>query len=403
MINLINKRIVLGITGGIAAYKCADLVRRLKEAGADVRVVMTEHAKAFITPTTLQALSGHPVHDDLFDPEQEAAMGHIALARWADVILIAPATANFLAKLTHGEADNLLLTLCLASAAPLAIAPAMNQQMWHNTTTQANVTILNQRGIRIIGPAQGEQACGDVGYGRMQEPLFIAQRLNDMFATGALAGQHVVITAGPTQEAIDPVRYLTNRSSGKMGYALAVAAVEAGAKVTLISGPCALTPPERVRIIHVISAQDMLNAVHDCLIDCDIFIAAAAVADYRCADIASQKVKKSSQTWQINLVPNPDILASVASTANKPFCVGFAAETDNVITYAKQKLANKSLDMIVANDVSDPAIGFDSDENAVTVITHDDVVTLAQTSKIKIARDIIQQIGNQQHLKRKSA
>lgn len=387
-----NKQIVLGVTGGIAAYKSADLVRRLREMGAEVRVVMTEGAKQFITPLTMQAVSGNSVHDDLFDLKAEAAMGHIELARWADVILVAPATAEFMSCLAHGEAKDLLSTLCLATKAPIAIAPAMNQGMWKNTTTQENLQALSKNGIHVFGPGEDDQACGDVGLGRMLEPLDIVAEVSKLFDTGVLAGKHIVITAGPTHEAIDPVRYISNASSGKMGYALAKAAREAGANVTLISGPVNLTKPTHIKCIDVVSAKDMLDAVMAQINDCDIFIGVAAVADYRCQTIATQKMAKTkADTLTLVLEKTPDILATVAQLPVRPFVVGFAAETEDVVAKAKAKLINKKLDMIVANEVAE-SIG--QDENVVTVLWQEQQTAFPKMSKNKLARELINVIAN---------
>ncbi len=400
MHRLANKRILLGITGGIAAYKSAELVRALVGAGSDVRVVMTRGAQEFITPLTLQALSGNPVHHSLLDPEAEAGMGHIELAKWADYILVAPASANFIARLAAGMADDLLTTLCLASIAPLAIAPAMNQAMWLDANTQANIKkIQSVKDIQIWGPDAGQQACGDVGPGRMIEPLALAHTLAQQFETQALTGKTIIITAGPTREAIDPVRYISNHSSGKMGFALASAAQEAGATVLLICGPVNLSTPERVQRINVESAQEMLSAVKEHLNKSDIFIGAAAVADYRPADIASQKIKKSNDEMQISLVKNPDIIAYVAATKDKPFTVGFAAETQDVLSYAKGKLEKKKLDMIIANDVSNQEIGFNSDENAIVILdalTNNKIseTEFPQASKYQLAQKIITHISS---------
>jgi phosphopantothenoylcysteine decarboxylase/phosphopantothenate--cysteine ligase len=394
---LTNRRILLGVSGGIAAYKSAELIRRLQDIGADVRVVMTRAAQEFITPLTLQALSGNPVHVDLLDPAAEAAMGHIELARWADVIVIAPASADVIARIAQGNGNDLLTTACLARRCELIIAPAMNEAMWHHQATQANLAQLQARGVHQIGPAAGGQACGDVGMGRMSEPTVLAQEIANHFETGTLAGKSVVITAGPTREAIDPVRYISNHSSGKMGYALAQAAVDAGAKVTLISGPTALSCPDHVVRVDVISAKDMYQASMAELGECDIFIASAAVADFRPATIAEQKMKKiaAEDTMTINMVKNPDIVASIASESNKPFVVGFAAETHDVLSYAKDKLQRKNLDMIIANDVSDPTIGFNSDNNTVTVITQKEDFCLPETSKRQLATHIIEHIVRQ--------
>ncbi len=385
-----NKRLLLGVTGGIAAYKSAELVRRLQDQGATVRVVMTAGAREFITPLTLQALSGHPVHTDLLDPAAEAAMGHIELARWADLVLIAPATADCIARLAQGQGSDLLTTLCLATPAPIAIAPAMNQGMWHKTATQENLQKLTSRGIRQFGPAEGSQACGDVGPGRMLEPGELAELCASLFTSGSLAGRTVVITAGPTREAIDPVRYISNHSSGKMGYALATAAMEAGARTRLISGPTHLAAPDRVEIIPVISAEEMFAEAMAAAADCDIFIAAAAVADYRPAQVADKKLKKSGlEHMTLELTRNPDIVAAVAQLSPRPFTVGFAAETDAVLDNARKKLDTKRLDLVIANDVANSAIGFNSDDNAVTLVEQQGIKTLAQRSKTQLARDLI--------------
>ena len=390
---LANKRVVLGVTGGIAAYKSADLLRRLQTAGAEVRVVMTAAATEFVTPLTFQALSGHPVHLDLLDSAAEAAMGHIALARWADVILVAPASADFIARLAQGEGGDLLTTLCLASIGPIAVAPAMNQAMWAKPATIANVRTLGERGIRVFGPAAGYQACGDVGAGRMEEPEALALDVAELFATGALEGRKVVITAGPTREAIDPVRYLSNHSSGKMGYALAEAACEAGADTVLISGPVALTVPARVRCVKVTSAAEMLAASLAEVADADLFIAAAAVADYRPRAVASQKIKKSRETLTIELEPNPDIVATVAALAERPFVVGFAAETENLLDNARSKLQRKGLDLVIANDVSDTEIGFGSDDNQVLLISALETLRPPRMNKAPLARLLIDHIA----------
>lgn len=399
MQRLTRKRVILGVTGGIAAYKSAELIRRLIDFDAEVRVVMTEGAKEFITPLTLQALSGNPVHDSLLDPKAEAAMGHIALARWADIILIAPASANFLAKLNAGQGNDLLNTLCLASAAPIVVAPAMNQQMWANASTQDNMKSLTNKGIHVLGPAEGSQACGDVGPGRMIEPSELAQSLANFFKNKALTGKKVVITAGPTREALDPIRYISNHSSGKMGFSIAEAAIEAGASTTLIAGPVTLCTPDRVKRIDVVSAQDMFEASLAQAADADIFIATAAVADYRPQNIATEKIKKSTQSLTITLEKNPDIVAAVAQLSPKPFTVGFAAETQNVLDYARGKIKSKNLDMVAANDVSNSAIGFNSDENAVTVIWPAGHQVFNQASKPQIAKQLIALIAQQIHPK----
>lgn len=391
MSSLTNKRILLGVTGGIAAYKSADLVRRLQDAGASVQVVMTAAAQEFITPLTMQALSGNPVHTTLLDPAAEAGMGHIQLARWADLILIAPASADFIARLVQGQGDDLLTTLCLATPAPIAVAPAMNQGMWRNASTQANVEVLKQRKVHIFGPAAGEQACGDIGPGRMLETLELIDAAAGLFISGSLAGKKVVITAGPTREAIDPVRYISNHSSGKMGYALAQAAAEAGAHTVLISGPTQLIAPDRVEFIPVTTAEEMLAASLRQTKGCDVFIAAAAVADYRPAQIAAHKIKKTAEaeTMLLELVKNPDIVATIAALERKPFTVGFAAESENLIAYAQQKLTRKNLDLIIANNIADIGIGFNSDDNAVTLIDKAQQQELTQRSKQQLARDLI--------------
>jgi len=393
MAHLFNRNILLGVSGGIAAYKSAELVRQLQELGANVRVVMTHGAQEFITPLTLQALSGHPVHTELLDPEAELGMGHIELARWADLLVIAPATADIISRLATGRADDLLTTLALATPAPTLLAPAMNQQMWRDAATAANMETLTRRGLQVIGPAAGEQACGDVGPGRMEDPVAIAAAAAALFDSGLLAGKRVVITAGPTREALDPVRFISNHSSGKMGYALAEAAVNAGALTTLISGPVDLPLPRHVSLQRVESACDMLQASLDQLPECDIFIACAAVADYRPADREEQKIKKGPDELSLTLVKNPDIVAAVASSGHRPFTVGFAAETQDVLHYARDKLQRKKLDMIVANDVSSRDIGFNSDENEVSVIWADGESTLARASKHTLAAQIIELIA----------
>lgn len=397
MLQLNNKQILLGVTGGIAAYKAAELIRRLKEAGADVRVVMTEAAQQFITPLTLQALSGNIVHTSLLDPEAEAAMGHIELARWADLILVAPASADFIARISCGQADDLLTTLCLASDAPLAISPAMNQAMWRDSATQRNVQRLINSNVAIFGPGDGAQACGDIGPGRMLEPDQIAELAAAQFQTRSLDGINITITAGPTLEAIDPVRYISNHSSGKMGFALAQAAVEAGANVTLIAGPVHLPTPDHVNRIDIQSAAQMLDASIGNIDNCDIFIGCAAVADYRPANPVEQKIKKNADTMIIELTKNADIIASIASHPQRPFSVGFAAETQDVLKYAQGKLDKKNLDMIIANDVSDPCIGFNSDSNTVTIVTKNQQQPLPTSSKKQLGRDIIKAIAEYYH------
>lgn len=397
MVRLNNKRIVLGVTGGIAAYKSAELTRRLREAGAEVRVVMTGGAVRFITPLTLQALSGKPVHRHLLDEGAENGMGHIELARWADVIVVAPASANFMARLAHGMADDLLAAVCLASRAPLVLAPAMNQVMWGQAATQANVRLLAERGVRLLGPAQGDQACGETGPGRMVEPAEITAALAGVFDSGRLQGIRVLITAGPTREAIDPVRFLSNRSSGKMGYALAAAAAEAGARVTLVSGPAALPCPEWVERITVESAAQMHEAVMARAGVADIVIAAAAVADYAVAQPAPHKIKKNAVGWELSLRPTPDIVANLAARPRRPFLVGFAAETEDLEANARGKLEAKGLDMVAANWVGRADQGFDNDDNALTVVWRDGGAELPLASKATVARGLIELIAERYH------
>ena len=392
MISLNNKHILLGVSGSIAAYKSAELVRRLKDAGADVRVVLTRGGAEFVTPLTFQALSGNPVHTELLDTQAEAAMGHIELARWTDAVIIAPASANFIARLAQGRADDLLSAICLATASPVAIAPAMNQQMWANAATQENLRLLKTRGVLQFGPGEGDQACGEIGPGRMLEAEQLAQLTADLFETGSLAGRTVLVTAGPTQEAIDPVRYLSNRSSGKMGYAIAQAAAEAGAKVILISGPTALATPTRVQRIDVRSAQQMRDAVMQHVNGSDIFISTAAVADYRPVQIADQKIKKTENTLTLELQRNPDILAEVVALKDGPFTVGFAAETENLEQHARDKLERKGLDMIAANQVGE-GLAFEADENALLIITAIDKQQLPIATKAMLGRQLIEIIA----------
>ena len=389
---LTNKRVLLGVTGSIAAYKSADLTRRLREAGGVVRVVMTDNAKQFITPLTMQAVSGHPVHDALFDLQAEAAMSHIELARWADVVLIAPATANFMARLAQGKADDLLTTLCLATRAPIAIAPAMNQGMWQHTLTQSNLQLLKKKPIYVMGPSEGSQACGDNGPGCMLAPEAIVTELNQLFATGTLAGLRVLVTAGPTHEAIDPVRYLTNGSSGKMGFALAEAAREAGAVVTLVSGPVSLLGPAQMNYVPVVSAQAMYEAVMSRVAECDLFLSVAAVSDYRCETIAGQKIHKGEATLQLKLIQTPDIIAAVGQldAKQRPFIVGFAAETENVLAQAALKRQRKKMDMIIANRVD---VGMGGDENAVSVLSEQGQVDLPLSSKTQLARQLVEMVA----------
>jgi phosphopantothenoylcysteine decarboxylase/phosphopantothenate--cysteine ligase len=395
MAHLFNRNVLVGISGGIAAYKSAELVRQLQDMGASVRVIMTRGAREFITPLTLQALSGNPVHTELLDTEAELGMSHIELARWADLLLIAPATADLLARLAAGRADDLLTTVALATAAPVLLAPAMNQQMWRDKATTANITTLSSRGYTMVGPASGEQACGDIGPGRMEQPAVIAAAAAARFETGLLAGKRVVITAGPTREALDPVRYISNHSSGKMGYALAQAAIDAGALTTLVSGPVNLEVPEHARVVEVVSATQMLDQCLSLLPDCDIFIACAAVADYRPASVEQQKIKKGPEQITLQLVRNPDIVAAVAASEDRPFTVGFAAETNDLLANAREKMMRKGLNMIVANDVSDKSIGFNSDNNEATVLWPGGEQTLAMTGKGSMARQIIQLIARE--------
>ncbi len=382
-------RILLGVTGGIAAYKSPDLVRRLMERGAEVQVVMTDAAQKFITPMSFQAVSGRPARVDLWDSAAEAAMGHIELARWAELVLVAPASADFIARLAGGRADDLLATLCLATEAPIALAPAMNRIMWANKATQANVETLISRGMRILGPGSGNQACGEIGAGRMWEPAALAESVLEPPANaGLLSGLNVLITAGPTRERLDPVRYLTNRSSGKMGFAVAAAAREAGAHVTMVSGPVQLATPAGITRINVESAREMYAAVHRHVAEADVFIAAAAVADFQPVTVAKQKIKKQGVAVKLDLEPAPDIVKSVAEMSKRPFVVGFAAETDHVEENARSKLKRKKLDMIAANHVGD-GIAFDCDDNAITVIWPGGKVDVARGPKIDVARALI--------------
>ena len=393
MSSLPNRRIVLGVAGGIAAYKAADLVRRLRERGFEVRVVMTAGAREFVTPLTFQAVSSNPVHCDLLDEQAEAGMGHIELARWAEVVLVAPATANVLARLAHGLADDLLTTLCLATTAPLVLAPAMNRQMWRASATRANVLALLDRGVMLLGPGEGDQACGDVGPGRMLEPEEIAARIEARFRGGALEGVEVLVTAGPTREALDPVRFLTNHSTGKMGYAVAAAAAESGARVSLVSGPTALPAPPGVERIDVTSAGEMHAEVMARAPRSDIFIAAAAVSDYRPEHAAEQKIKKEEGPATLELVRTPDIVSSVAALDDRPFTVGFAAETESVQAHACDKLERKGLDMIAANRVGLPDRGFASDCNALSVLWRGGDRELGLAPKTELARSFVELVA----------
>jgi phosphopantothenoylcysteine decarboxylase / phosphopantothenate---cysteine ligase len=399
-----GKRILLGVTGGIAAYKSADLVRRLIEHGAEVQVVMTAAARKFVTPMTFQALSGRAVRSTLWDPTAEAAMGHIELARWAQLLLIAPASADFLARLAHGLADDLLSTLALASAAPVAVAPAMNQLMWRNAATQANLALLQQRGVRVLGPGVGNQACGENGPGRMLEPLELLGLISPLLSQdGVLHGRRVLITAGPTRECIDPVRFVSNRSSGKMGFAIAQTMQEAGAEVVLVSGPVALATPLGVRRIDVESCEQMYASVQRELPGTAIFVGTAAVADYRPVCYSEQKIKKTSETMELELTRTVDILAQVSASTPRPFVVGFAAETQSVEQHARAKLLAKNLDLVAANEVG-PDKAFDSDENALLVLWRGGRIELPSASKQELAHAltalIIERYGEQLELER---
>ncbi|HXO64469.1 MAG TPA: bifunctional phosphopantothenoylcysteine decarboxylase/phosphopantothenate--cysteine ligase CoaBC [Steroidobacteraceae bacterium] len=389
-----GKHILLGVTGGIAAYKSPDLVRRLRERGAEVQVVMTEAARQFVTPTTFQAVSGRPVRTDLWDAAAEAAMGHIELARWAHFVLIAPASADFLARIAAGLADDLLATLCLATEAPIAAAPAMNHIMWANAATRANVATLAARGVRLLGPAEGDQACGEIGEGRMFEPLELADRLQALLGGGALAGRRVLVSAGPTRERIDPVRFISNRSSGKMGFAVAQAAREAGASVVLVAGPVSLPTPAGVTRIDVESAADMLAAVLREVAGTDVFISTAAVADYRPTRAAEQKIKKTSDTLDLSMERTADVLATVAVRPERPFVVGFAAETQAVEQNARTKLMKKNLDMIVGNEVGHDK-AFDCDDNELIVLSRSARHELGRADKLTLARGLVTLIARE--------
>jgi len=398
-------RVLLGVTGGIAAYKSPELVRRLVERGCEVQVVMTAGAERFVTPLTFEAVSGRRVRNDLWDPSAEASMGHIELARWADVIVVAPATAHFMAELAAGLAGDLLTTLCLATTAPIVLAPAMNQAMWANAATQGNRALLEARGMRLLGPAEGDQACGEVGAGRMVEPLEIAAALLDApgrLRLQALAGLKVLVTAGPTREPIDPVRYITNRSSGKMGYALAAAAREAGAEVVLVSGPVALPAPAGVRRVDVETADELYAKVHEEIAGVDIFVGCAAVSDYRPQKTAPQKIKRSAEELELALVRSPDTLASVAKLPSPPFTVGFAAETQDVARHAREKLEKKRIDMIAANQVGRDC-GFDRETNALTVFWPGGELALGEGSKPVLARRLVELIAERFRAARRGA
>jgi phosphopantothenoylcysteine decarboxylase/phosphopantothenate--cysteine ligase len=390
MLNFSNKNILLCVTGGIAAYKSAEIIRLFKKDGADVRVIMTESAKEFITPLTLQAVSGNEIHDSLLDLKAESAMGHIELAKWADIILIAPCTAESMAKIVHGRADDLMGAVILASKASIYIAPAMNTTMWLDKGTQANYEALLSRGINFIGPDEGEQACGDIGPGRLVEPEKIINLIKSNLTKGPLSGKTITITAGPTREQIDPVRYISNNSSGKMGYAIAEAAVQGGAIVNLVSGPVALAADKSINLFKINSANEMLEAVCTCMKSSDIFISCAAVADYKPSNYSETKIKKeNSDNLEINLEKNHDILSEIAEQFSSAYIVGFAAETSDVNSNAKKKLDSKNLNMIISNDVSDKSIGFDSDENEVHVITTNKTIFIKKDKKIRIAREIL--------------
>ncbi len=390
MIELSNKRILLGITGGIAAYKSAELVRELQRQGADVQVIMTESACRLVTPVTMQALSGKPVFTDMWDSRVPSGMPHIELSRDRDMIVVAPATAGFIAKLVHGAANDLLSTLCLARKCPLMVAPAMNRQMWENPATRRNIAQLHQDGIVVLGPDSGDQACGETGMGRMLEPVDLARLIVAWFQPKLLAGTQVLITAGPTFEPIDPVRGITNRSSGKMGYAVARAALEAGAQVTLISGPVALEAPSSAQLVRVETARQMLDAVNAHLHSCDIFVGVAAVADYHVGNRQQQKIKKVGGVPTLELVPNPDIIEAVARRSNPPFCVGFAAESENLEKNAEAKRRRKKLPLLAAN-LAQAAIG--ADDNELVLFDDDGVHRLAPASKLELARALIRHIA----------
>ena len=394
MLNFSNTNILLGVTGGIAAYKSAEIIRLFKKEGASVRVVMTESAKEFITPLTLQAVSGNEIHDSLLDVNAESAMGHIELAKWADIILIAPCTAETIAKITHGRADDLMGALILASEADVYIAPAMNMSMWLDASTQDNYKILEKRGITFIGPAQGEQACGDIGPGRLEEPEKIIEFITKLLNKGPLSGKTITITAGPTREQIDPVRFISNNSSGKMGYSIAEAAIKYGAQVNLVTGPVSLNADKSINLHKINSASEMLDEVIKCMKSSDIFIGCAAVSDYKPSDYSIKKIKKEdNSSLDIELEKNEDILKYVSDNFSESYIVGFAAETSDVIENAKKKLLTKNLDMIISNDISDKSIGFDADENEVNVITKDETLLLKKDKKIRIARQILKIIS----------
>jgi len=390
MAELGGKRVLLGITGGIAAYKSAELVRELQRHGADIQVVMTDSACKFITPMTLQSLSGKPVYVEMWDDRVRNGMPHIELSRDRDLVVVAPATADFIAKLVHGTADDLLSTLCLARECPLMVAPAMNRQMWENPATQRNMAQLRGDGIVVLGPDSGDQACGEVGLGRMLEPLDLVREVSAWFQPRLLSGTHVLVTAGPTFEPIDPVRGLTNRSSGKMGYAVARAAIEAGARVTLVSGPTAIEPPPAAQTIRVETAREMLDAVNAHVKDADIFIAVAAVADYYVANSSTQKIKKEGRVPALELALNPDIVESVAKRPNPPFCVGFAAESEKLEERAEAKRRRKKLPLLAANLVQS---AIDADDNELVLFDDEGSHRLGRSSKLDQARMLIRHIA----------
>jgi phosphopantothenoylcysteine decarboxylase/phosphopantothenate--cysteine ligase len=393
MDDLQGQKVLLGVTGSIAAYKSPDIVRRLKDQGAEVRVVLTASAEKLVSPTVFQAVSGEPVRGDIWDEQAEAAMGHIELAKWADLILIAPATANVIAQLAAGTADNLLTTICLATEAPVVLAPSMNQVMWNDAATQANCDVLRKRNIKLIGPDEGSQACGDVGPGRMSEPADIVSRLSRGGKSGPLEGLRVMVTAGPTREAIDPVRFVSNRSSGKMGFAVARAAADAGAEVTLVAGPVSLPTPPRVERIDVENTQQMVDAAMAEIGGLDIYIGAAAISDYRPQHAASQKIKKSADTFVLEMVKSPDLLAKIAALEDGPFAVGFAAETEKLEQHATDKLNRKQLDMIIANLVGEK-LCFDADDNEVVILWQGGRQQLPRSSKPELARQLVEVIAS---------
>ncbi|HJP05163.1 MAG: bifunctional phosphopantothenoylcysteine decarboxylase/phosphopantothenate--cysteine ligase CoaBC [Chromatiales bacterium] len=403
MSELAGRHVLLGVTGSIAAYKSPDIVRRLKDQGAEVRVVLTASAEKLVSPTVFQAVSGEPVRGDIWDEQAEAAMGHIELARWADQVLIAPATANLIAQLAAGSAENLLSTICLATEAPIALAPAMNQAMWRDPATQNNCEVLRNRNVRLIGPDEGSQACGDVGPGRMSEPVDIVNRLLRGGATGPFEGQTILVSAGPTREAIDPVRFVSNRSSGKMGFAMARAAADAGASVILVAGPVNLPTPPGVERIDVETTQQMFDAAMEQIDKADIYIGAAAISDYRPRKAATQKIKKSADTFTLEMVKSPDLLASISALDDGPFTVGFAAETEKLEEHAQSKLERKQLDMIIANLVGEN-ICFDADDNEAVVLWSGGREALPRLSKSELARRLVDVIaGRYRHAKSASA